>query len=416
MKKKKIMSGKKLPLSLQVLSNTKIPVHTLLNTFRPYNWRASSTDALRHVNTLSNGSHPVLYRLLKDFSMRDSLYINENEECQLVMIYHTPHLITFHPDTGLTALEILHRGNLRYEKLVCAPHRVYRSYDNWSVEFFEPRDIYNLKYPTLGLYGERRRQGLRETVTPYMVTFLTHITDFFNDTLYLPYFIHPHRLVLSREEEGSIKLLSGNFLHYCLCPYVEGRKLRDVLFTHPKVIEAPAQERYDNKEDPTTTTTTTSHNVMKKKDKKNPSDKFLRRLLENLVLDFLHSFFVTVLWVQCERGTLSLAETRKSLNGCLGNYEVVVGKGKATAAKKSSIVSDGEFSCQNPFGYCQLSSLTVQQQSAVHEYGCQRLRVLTPIALETVLENHDNDLKLIREVINKELEALRSFVLHVSNI
>lgn len=396
--------------SLEILSLMNDRVQVILKNVTLYKWKGSSKNAQNYINKNSNKTNKLLYSDVTNFTSKDCLYIGENKDDKLIYIYLSDHLISYHPTEGYATIDLLYRGNLKYEAIACPPKVKYRTFDNKSVEIFYPNDgdensLLDNKYITLGLYSERYAGGDRVELLKSMLSFLDNTRKFFEKTFYIPYIIHPYRLVLFKN--NTTKLISCNLLHYILCPYIEEKKLSDVLFIHPFTITP---------------------------DKKNAlnSKALLKMCTRNIILDFFHSFFVTIIWILCENKQ-KLYDNRNFCNGLFRNYKIMLDQlNNKNRHKKQKLINidplkevlpkeeeeeddnnktfeiDG---CKNAFGYCQINDFDENERKIIHQYSCERLNI-TPVALDIILDGDGGEgtINQLKNFIDKEFSELRQFI------
>ena len=382
--------------SLKILADMNDHVDAMIKECNLYKWRGSSVDAQNYINNNSNKIHKLLYPNVTNFVSRDCVYIGKNKTSTttIVCIYLTDHLICFHPTEGYATIDILYRSNLNYELIACVPKYKYRTFDNKSVEFLYMNDDDDLlllddKYITMGLYAERYGGGEKMELLSSMLSFLDNVGIFFDKTLYIPYIIHPYRLVLLKN--NVTKLISCNLLQFILCPFVRDQKLCDVLFIHPITIKNSKANTFGNK-------------------------AFLKTCTRNILLDFFHSFFVTIVWILLGENKHALVNNRHFCNGLFNNYQIMldnVNKKKKKLPKEillqetAALEVDG---CKNPFGYCQISEFDENEKKIIHEYGCEKLNLLS-VALDLILDREDgeNAILQLKELIKKEFSNLHQF-------
>ena len=398
--------------SLKILALMNNQVDVILKNLTLFKWKGSSVDAQNCTNSHNNRANKFLYPDVTNLASRDCLYIGiENEDDKLVFIYLTDHLICYHPAEGHATIDLLYRGNLNYEAIACPPKYKYRTFDNKSVEIFCLNDkdenvLLDNKYITLGLYSERYGGGDRTELLERMVSFLDVARNFFEKTLYIPYIVHPYRLVLFKN--NTMKLISCNLLQYILCPYVTEKKLSDVLFIHPITIKPDKKDALNNK-------------------------TFLKKCTRNVILDFFHSFFVTIIWILLCENKQELYNNRNFCNGLFRNYKIMLNhlnnkshrkKQKINLNPRREMLPEEEEEennvleidgCKNAFGYCQISKFDENEKKIIHEYGCER-QTVTPIALDLILDRDDgeNVITRLKELVDKEFSDLRHFILAIA--
>ena len=308
-------------------------------------------------------------------------------------MYVTPHLIFNHIDSGQCTLDILYRSPLNFETIAMSPKYKFRSYDNKSVEFVVCHDdemkVKSKAHPSLGLFREKERQNYPtgRLLNRYL-EFVDKIHEFFSCTKYLPYMIHPYRLILFEDED--LKLISCNLIHYIYHPYMASRKLIDVHYSYPEGIFIPAYT--------------------------SPAEMLTRNSVL-LVLDFLHSVFVTALWINrpIEMGEISRNNTLLP-QGSDDEDENDDEKRKKNhdpfwiepGISSSSSSSKKYFrKCRNPYGYC-----NAVKSDLVHDYGCSHLLSLAPAILISAVNTASDkeDTRIFTECVSKEIALIKSFI------
>lgn len=391
--------------SLELLSNMNYDVQSILKNFVAFKWKGQSFNAQLHMNNNCN-KNSLLYENLNIVQCNDELYVGflekEDDNHRLLMIYLSDNLISYDVRGQLT-IDLLYRGNVSYSKVACCPAEIYRTYDNKSVEFCyfdtDDEELWDKRYITLGLFHEKFSGEYLMELLQTILSFLNNIEILFEETLFLPYIIHPYRLILFKD--NMARLVSCNLLQYVLCPYMAERMLCDLLFSHPNVIK---------------------HN----KKNINPNHTtFLKCCTKNVILQFFHSFFVTVIFIILGENNQNLGINRGYCNAYHKGYEVMFDYFKHCKNNKRKKPSDKieqekevyellamTTKCQNSFGYCETNKLHDNQRKLIHEYGCEHLLNVTPLCLNVFLDReHDQDSILhLKNLIKKEFFKLRQFV------
>lgn len=399
--------------SLTILAYMCDTVQVILKNFLPYKWKGNCIDALRHNNNNCNIMNTFLYDNIAHFNAKDNLYIgtikskdqeaakssSSSSSSVVLTIYSSEHLICSNME-GHSTLDILYRGNLNYDSIACTPKYKYRTYDNKSVEFYYLDKPLHEKYITIGLHSEKYGGEYLKELLYGMGGFLDNVRTFFNRTFYIPYLIHPYRLVLLKK--NVVKLISGNLLQYVLCPYAPTKKLCDILFTHPNIIKNYKSKKRDDKK------------------------VFLKLCTNNIIIDFFHSFFVTILWILLCENYNNLDLNRQSCNGFFKEHEKLYEFMKRKKQKSKDFLEKSNKKneddnnnnnldhscCKNGFGYCQTNHLDENQRKLIHDYGCEHLNSTFPAVLDVVLNMKDRQeaITQLRQLVDQEFLELMKFI------
>lgn len=377
-------------------------VDSILKNSNFHKWRGSFVDAQNYINNNSNKMNKFLYPNVINFVSNDCLYIVDEKASPIILcIYLTEHLISYQPTEGYATIDLLYTSSLNYELVACAPKYKYRTFDNKSVEFLYLNEENNLlldsKFITMGLYCERYGGGDRDLLLSSMISLLDNVRVLFDTSLFIPYIIHPYRLILFKN--NNLKLLSCNLLQYILCPYIKEKKLCDVLYIHPSTIENDKTNTFGTR-------------------------AFLKKCTISIILDFFHSFFVTIVWILLCENKQDLSNNRNFCNGLFKDYKIMLNhvnnKSRKKLAKDFSIKAAEEQEtntvmeiegCKNAFGYCQINRFDENEKKLIHEYGCQKLTIM-PVALNIILDREDSDTTIVqlKELVDKDFVDLRQFV------
>ena len=497
--------------SLKILSGMSLTVESLLAGFKPLIWYRSWVNCLKLVNEKgSNNNNYSRYKPSRgahhpqpivNCSIADALYIDSGEQNKgegeqnkkvVAMIYLTPHVI-YYDMKGETTVDLIRKNFItpeEIEKVVYKAEYTFHTFDNKIVEFMKNDGYtYDASYVTLGLYCQKHSTGkdalAKKDLLNAMYIFLKNIKDLFKKTLYTPYIIHPFRIILGKD--FSLKLISSSLIHYLLCPYDLSKILADVLFTHPEFLMSTGLIK-----DLTLTTYASSQKKRKNyyhyypagskvvvdddnNDNNNDDDDnndsesggsgvvetktFQNILIKRLVLNFFHSFYLTILWLMCAKKG-SLMKNRVENNKAFTQHLYLVrSKSKKTSnnirnnnnnnnninKNKFPKIYDGESSsgvggvggggggvggvgdiddyyyftkdqpmthlCNQPFGFCQTADFSVSERKIIHEYGCNHLLVIMPLALNTLLEDdiarREDKIQIITKLILSEMKILK---------
>ena len=431
-KKKKLLFEEYDRISIDVLSLTSDAASTFLEQFVPVRWWGRTFNALAYLPSFKmilkkrklensnpktnrkNNSSPSQQRL----AIYDALYVATDKNRELLVFYITPHLIYTHIDSGKCTLDILHQSQLKYQSVAVSPKYKFRTFDNKSVEFIVCReDSMKLKsktHPSLGMFCEKECSRsdndykiLSERLLCQYLQFIDNVHDFFSRTLYLPYMVHPYRLILFEEEE--LRLVSCNLMQYVFHPYASLRKIVDVHFSHPFAFPHFYREGYG------ATEMLTRNSVM-------------------LVLDFLHSAFFTALWICRPAAEISRNDTynnsqwdyyhqtelerfeeedeeeqQRKEDPFFGNIHFP-SEAKIITTPTTTLTSTTTMTkkCRNPSGYC----YSYNKSDLVHDYGCGHLLSLAPSILISAVNaaSDKQDKTLFIDCVSKEILLLKHFI------
>ena len=399
-------------LSLAILVLSSDLVKTYLENFVPSRWWGRSFNALAYLPSFKMDMKKNKKEKEKSL-VYDAIYVANNKNHPLLVMYVTPHIIFSHIDSGQSTLDILYRSPLDFENIAVSPKYKFRSYDNKSVEFVICHDdkmkVKSRAHPTLGLFREKERQNFPtgRLLNKYL-EFVDKIHQFFSCTQYLPYIVHPYRLILFEEEE--LKLISCNLIQYIYHPYMKFRKVIDIHFSYPDFTS----------------------------DYTSPAEMLTRNSVL-LVLDFLHSVFVTAMWITrpIEMKEITRNHTyndddddddddnnndnnkknkggkRKRKLESIDHFwiEPVIlsssSSSSSNSSSSSSTIKRRSLKCRNPYGYCH-----VMKNDLVHDYGCSHLLKLAPAILINAVNNasEKEDKTIFTECVSKEISLIKSFI------
>ena len=394
--------------SIQILSLTNDIAKTYLEDFTPVRWWRRSFNALAYLpsskmkmkinnnNNNNNNNNKIIY---------DAVYVATDKNHLLLVLYITPHLIFNHIDSGQSTLDILYRSALGFESIAISPKYKFRSIDNKSVEFVVCRDdelkVKSLVHPSLGLFCEKERQNYPtgRLLNKYL-EFVDKIYLFFSATQYLPYMVHPYRLILFEDDE--LKLISCNLMHYLYYPYMTSRKLSDIHFSYP---DGMLISTYNS-----------------------PAEMLMHNSVQ-LVLDFLHSVFVTALWISRPIGLEEIFMNHHIITSYNKDNDRVNKRSKKDhkiidpfwiepriSCASCDSISSGSCSssnkrysrrCQNPYGYC-----LAMKSDLVHEYGCSHLLSMAPNMLISAVNNasEKEDKNIFTNCVLTEISVIKTFI------
>ena len=258
-------------------------------------------DALIKFSALSyHGKSNILKsKNIKYNYIYDSLYFNNNNNNNNIqLIYITPHLIFTH-ETGKIVVDILSTYE-NLESVIELPTYRLRGLDGRGVEMFSTTEIRPLSICNLGptailttetTESKNVYDNNPKCIIATRLLYLNALSDlvyrlkcFFLKTRYLPYIIHPHRLLESNittkngggggiSEKKTLKLLLAYLFQYIFSPYCE----------HLQIIDFDYDCKLFQEE------TMSFH--------ENDYDKYLLSLPRKLILKFFYSLFLTTVWI-----------------------------------------------------------------------------------------------------------------------
>ena len=281
---------------------------------------------------------------------RDSLFYHRNGKSY---IYITPHFLYLHPPDGRCATEFICQQEsfcIKIAKIATIPRQTIRSHDGHCIEYHDDIDD----------VGEGFRRNLRLCDIDLYLKFIDNLIITFIETKYLPYIIHPNRLVITNsrtDEEGTLshlKIVSLNLLSYIFSPQNSNFKILNATFSHPlSFIKNDAVE-----------------------------SKITKKLNDEAcsnILDFLHSAFVTTLWIFTSGEDCQfLTQVKRNMTMKVGNANF-----KPSRDQLKKIPTDWK-RCDNPFGFCHNFP---KKKLLVHNYGCLHLMRVLPEMLEDAMND-----------------------------
>ena len=300
---------------------------------------------------------------------KDSLFLHKNYNSY---IYISPHFLYINQSDGRCLTEFISQQEFLTNKVVnvvMIPTQTIRSHDNYCIEYFDNKNISdNEYYNLLGDYLNNNNINRYTFILQLFSNFIDNILFTFKETKYLPYMIHPDRLILllSKLEENSpqsIKLASLNLLSYIFSPQNDKEKILNATFSHPISF-------LENKEEI-------------------DIEKKLIIDIVYIILDFFHSAFVTSLWIlTCGQYQYLTKVKRNSFNDIRAPIKI-------NKEKFTNIEKDWKY-CNNDFGFCRNFD---KKKKIIHNFGCLHLMQVMPIILQTAMEDSHQSLSF-REVEN----------------
>lgn len=174
--------------------------------------------------------------LIRTFD-RDSLYFTRLRKSQVKVIYITPHITTH--ETGKLESDVILEGSACTElfngivlkftyRMRLLDGQVMEVF-NGSTPFFDPMQ------PLLSNFEGMFIKSTKECIN-FLQTFSKHVEELSNifiKTQFIPYLLHPTRMVVLLENKVSqphLELISSNLFHYIYSPILESLRLKDILF------------------------------------------------------------------------------------------------------------------------------------------------------------------------------------------
>ena len=293
----------------------------------------------------------------------DSLYFMK-KKATVAIIYITPHLIFTHDNGDITA-DTLSRI-LNNDSIIPRPLIRLRGYDGRCVELFE--------------YGYEPFFLHKQQTTESFHNFVEQIHGTFTGTYYLPYLIHPFRLLLG----NKIYILS-HLMHFIFAPYNAESQIKDLHYSHPLAFE-----------------------------KKNNED--LIEMTRCLILNFFHSLCMTFLWILNGNQGNSLHIRSKEIMGFIRNDDKRWYNPEKIKQKDNNIVIKP---CRIQRGICQGLALysSILEVDEIHTYACQHLLTTLPQTLSQVCKamREKNDRQILIRAVEKEFMLFNTFCSKIKN-
>ena len=434
--------------SLHYLKYANNYIESIIDNFNPYKWKSKYTNALK-LDLYTRNFNKFTNDILKNNLCFDSLYINNSKENNSSdeinhLIYVTPHIIFYNYIGGYSTVDIIYEMKLirNIENICLLPKFVFRSHDDKSIEIFNDIHSKNNRYVTLKLFYDNDSNSNNKFDLENIIIFLNNIYEIFWDSNFIPYFIHPNRLILCKDE--SLKIISAQLLQFIFSPYISFKKIQHNIFSHPTVL-------INNKNN----NNSSSNNNIKEK---NILDNLMRNTVD-LFLDFFHSLFVTVLWIYNNNNNISPESLTRNMYGYYNDVTSIFMRKNLNNKNKNNCIMDineniskknnineNNFEqsiffnaynnnnnnnetkentskninpCTNIYGFC-LSYYNNKQEltNIIHNYGCQHLLQIMPIILNDaiVTANENNDPKIFLSRIKIEFELFMTFLNNLKNI
>lgn len=394
--------------SLDSLKYTNEFIKSIITNFQAHKWKNKYTNILKL---------DVTYNKKNNFPLNnisfDSLYINkkrieEDDEIDVRLIYVTPHIIFFNYDKGYSTTDIISMKLIENIQDICIiPKFNYRSYDNKSIEFISDDENRWMSYNYVTLKSFCDYHGNNDNYKYSLENFkqfLERIFKTLSETNFIPYLIHPNRLILYKDE--SLRIISPNILQYIYSPYAKARKIQHVLFSHQRVLL----------------------NMMCK------NENFLEKMMKDTVdlfLDFFHSSFVTLLWIYNNNIVLMRNINNIFFNDISSNLKI--------KKRKSNIPNSSNFEqnyfqnlyaeeeeekennnnlCKNEYGFCLNYYHNTCLRKLIHNYGCEHLQKIMPIVLDNAIKeaNNKNQPNIFISSIQLQFEIFIEFLNELKNI
>ena len=320
-----------------------------------------------------------------------------------------------------------------FNQILYFPKRQFWSYDGYSIEFINDLDIKNFKYPTLGMYLnqmlEQREEGLIERKKKYLsifYTFITFIESIFLKTNFLPYFIHPNRILFYKTD--CLKFISGNLFCFLFTPHDDNVRLRSALFSHPITFNL-SEKKHDTARALLDTTTM------------------------NIIADFFHSSYVTALWI-CTIGEYKnnyiLKRNGMNNNNNVDDVTIIKKNKKYTPSTTTTTTTNNNNNinnhppssssnilikkcflpiCKNKFGFCKIfndkcSNNDEEEEEKIkklvkeiHNYGCVHLLEVLPEVIIKAIEisSKSGNVEHVKKTIKNLFFIFKMFITELKN-
>ena len=374
---------------------------------------------------------------------------DDDDDDHAHLIYITPHIIFYNYENGSSTVDLINLNIIdNIDRICIMPKYIFRSHENKSIEFIRDSrcEFKNNRYVTLKAYCESCMVHGNNRYTYDIVNFqafISSVENSFKENHLIPYFVHPQRLVIFRDD--SLRLISPNLLQFIYSPFSRLKKIHHLTFSHPRVLTSFGQQQVP----------VTSLNGVTVKMMRNTVDLFL---------DFFHSSFVTALWIYNFNNSRSndsllvrniysvfndycyasspfsfhnnnnnnnnnnknkkrkkvivsetvINETNYELNHILSQYsscntdpEVETDKGKAPINRTSR------------YGFCRgFHSDDTEIKNVVHNYGCIHLLSALPLGLDFSIQqaNDDNCVDRFLRQVDAEFTIFLNFLDILKNI
>ena len=421
--------------SLDSLIYTNEFIKSIVNKFHPYKWKNKYTNILKLdvVYTIKNDTTNNNIFNNNNNICFDSLYINknninnedDNDDIDIRLIYVTPHIIFYNFIKGYSTTDIINMKIIQNIENICViPKFNYRSHDNKSVEFISDDDnrLMSHNYVTLKSFCDYycNNNNYKYPVEKFK-KFSKRVFEILLDTNFIPYFIHPNRLILYKDE--TLRIVSPNILQYIYSPYSPPKKIQHVLFSHPRVL---------------LNVTSKSENFLEK----------MTRDTVDLFLDFFHSSFVTSLWIYNNNNNNIHMSLTRNINNIFNDVSSVIKNNKRKRKNvQKSIINNKTFEqinflnlyhdddddgdsdhdennklinpCRNIYGFClNYYHHDINLRKLIHNYGCEHLQKIMPIVLDNAVKEatNKNQPKIFMSTIQLQFEIFIRFLEELKNI
>ena len=429
-------------------------IKRMINNFMSFKWKNSKYSNLLQLDLSSKNYKQFHNESIGSTICFDSLYVNkinnDNDTEEIKLIYITPHIIFANFVHGYSTADILNMKIIDVEKICVIPKFVFRSIQNKSVEFIDKKQhsTKSNRYVTLQSYLNYYNNHNYDLSN--IETFLNNVFEVLIETNYIPYFVHPQRLILYADE--NIKILSPNLLQYIFSPYWNSKKIQHTLFSHPLVLK----------------------NINNHHNDANNNQTFLQEIINNTVdlfLDFFHSLFVTVLWIYNSNDNNNNNNNISSENVIRNAYNIfhsmtsaimnrnnnnnLLGRGNnrnnssssnSSIRKKNIKINKNNFQlncfmnlynnndnhlkynsnnnnndislCKNTSGFCLIYEKEYELRNLIHNYGCDHLQLTMPLVLNNAItraHNH-NQPEIFMSSIKLEFDIFANFLYQLKNI
>ena len=319
---------------------------------------------------------------------RDSLFIHTTRTSYL---YISPHFLYINPPDGRCLSEfITQQKNLVdiVAKTVIIPTETVRSTDGCCVEYFTNHGDQTKNVETFNLLHDclNNDKYTNTFILELFTEFIDRLISLFKETKYLPYFIHPERLILTTSNPNNddplihIKIASSNLLSYIFSVQNSKKKILNATFSHPM--------SFLDKCDSDDIMQTTNSDVC------------------FVILDFFHSAFVTSLWILTSGQYQYLSRVKR--NAVNNHGPVKISREKLNKIKKCWK------SCNNDYGFCQGFE---KKKRLVHNFGCLHLMQIMPPILEKTINESSQSLSFqeVESCVETCAKVFKDFLINMKN-
>ena len=336
---------------------------------------------------------------------RDSLFIHKNRTSYL---YISPHFLYINPPDGRCLSEFIPQQGILVNivaKTVMIPTETVRSTDGCCVEYFTNRGSQTKKnvVESFNLLSDclNNDKYTNIFILELFIDFIDRLISLFIETKYLPYFIHPDRLILTTTSNPNnnnnnnnddddnehhhpsthVQIASLNLLSYIFSAQNVKEKILNATFSHP----------------------------MSFLDRCDSDDEITRTINSDIcfiILDFFHSAFVTSLWILTSGQYQYLSRVKRN---SVNNHVPI----KISREKLSKIEKCWK-SCNNDYGFCHGFE---KKKKLVHNFGCLHLMQIMPQILEKTINESSQSLSFqeVETCVKTCVNVFKDFLSNMKN-